>query len=380
MNFFKKFCLRIINSFEDRKISPEQFALFRIVFGFFLIYFFTNLILEKRSLPETFISRYVNFPNILTIYENTYFEYGFISLLIIFSFLILIGLHRKKCAYFVMYGFVCLYRDDQIFPFLCFSILFMLFAIIPEGEGFFLNKKNERWQFPKYLFTLLWIFLTFVYTSQGISEVYQKIDSSFNIYNTYDLLFIFVKIIFIFFIFSRKSQAFIWSVMLIIQLCSVLFSKSTIFHSGIFLFHLFMISPNWFFSKEKRDIIIFFDGVCHLCEKFICFLINTDQQKIYKYSPLQGKTARIYLDPKLISNLNTVVVKINDQTLTKSSAIFFIFSKLGGVWYLISLLRFMPVKVTDYIYQVVSKYRFYIFGKNEICFFPKDSESEKFID
>ena len=41
--------------------------------------------------------------------------------------------------------------------------------------------------------------------------------------------------------------------------------------------------------------IIFFDGVCGLCNSFVDIIFKADKKGIFKFSPLQGDTAKKYL-------------------------------------------------------------------------------------
>jgi predicted DCC family thiol-disulfide oxidoreductase YuxK len=41
----------------------------------------------------------------------------------------------------------------------------------------------------------------------------------------------------------------------------------------------------------EAEHIIFFDGVCSLCNAFIDFLIKRDKKSVLRYAPLQGRTA-----------------------------------------------------------------------------------------
>ena len=44
--------------------------------------------------------------------------------------------------------------------------------------------------------------------------------------------------------------------------------------------------------------ILFFDGVCGLCNRFVDFMLKADSRSRYRYAPLQGETARRLLGPQ----------------------------------------------------------------------------------
>ena len=43
--------------------------------------------------------------------------------------------------------------------------------------------------------------------------------------------------------------------------------------------------------------IVFYDGVCVLCNRFVDKVINADTRGIFRFAPLQGDTARAVLPP-----------------------------------------------------------------------------------
>jgi predicted DCC family thiol-disulfide oxidoreductase YuxK len=62
---------------------------------------------------------------------------------------------------------------------------------------------------------------------------------------------------------------------------------------------------------NKEGPVIYFDGVCNLCNGAINFFIKKDKKRKFKYSSLQSKYAKSSLDSKFINDLDTVVLKHN---------------------------------------------------------------------
>jgi predicted DCC family thiol-disulfide oxidoreductase YuxK len=84
--------------------------------------------------------------------------------------------------------------------------------------------------------------------------------------------------------------------------------------------------------KKKIDKVVYFDGVCGLCDWSVNLLVKMDTQKNLKFSSLQGKSGQILLsDLKIdLNEFNTVLFKVNDQVYTKSTAVFKIIQSIGG--------------------------------------------------
>ncbi|MCF6244284.1 MAG: DCC1-like thiol-disulfide oxidoreductase family protein, partial [Sulfurovum sp.] len=63
----------------------------------------------------------------------------------------------------------------------------------------------------------------------------------------------------------------------------------------------------------------------------------------------------------------------------KSTAILKIVRSLGGVGILANILYVIPRFIRDFIYDVIAKYRYEIFGKMDACRMPNKGEEELFL-
>lgn len=125
--------------------------------------------------------------------------------------------------------------------------------------------------------------------------------------------------------------------------------------------------------------VIFFDGICGLCNGFIDFVIATDKSNQFYFSPLQSDYARQQLPPEFTADLKTVVVQIDGKTYKKSQAVLQVLCRLGGLWNVFKLARFIPVGLADHIYDLVAENRYRLFGKKETCRLPTPEERARFI-
>ena len=123
--------------------------------------------------------------------------------------------------------------------------------------------------------------------------------------------------------------------------------------------------------------IVFFDGVCGLCNQSVNILIRLDKHKIFKYSSLQGEYVKT-LDIK--EELDSIVFYDEGKTYYKTTAILKILRSLGGMWVVSNICYIIPRFIRDFIYDIVAKYRYNIFGKMESCRMPKSEEKELFLD
>lgn len=139
-------------------------------------------------------------------------------------------------------------------------------------------------------------------------------------------------------------------------------------------------------SVDKADApenpVVFFDGTCGLCDGFILFLIEVDQNKVFKFAPLQGLSANSLLPRRHTAGINSVVVLTESgEILTKSTAIWFVFKKIGGLWRALGWFgAIFPKILMDALYDFVSRNRYKWFGRLDACRTPSPDDDSRFMD
>ena len=146
--------------------------------------------------------------------------------------------------------------------------------------------------------------------------------------------------------------------------------------------------------------VVFYDGVCGLCNRLVRFLLRRDRHARLLFAPLQGTLARTVLgrhgyNP---SDLDTVYVIADrraperprreesarwggpERVLSKSRAILHALGLLGGGWRLFARVgSLVPVALADALYDAVAKRRYRTFGKLESCPIPPPEWRGRFI-
>lgn len=123
--------------------------------------------------------------------------------------------------------------------------------------------------------------------------------------------------------------------------------------------------------------IVFFDGVCNLCNAFVDFLIARNAD--FAFAPLQGEAAKRTL-PDRARNLKSVVLWSQGQSWEKSDAALLILQQLGGPWWLMRVFWVVPKFLRDLAYDVVAANRYRVFGRRETCRLPTPAERARFLD
>jgi predicted DCC family thiol-disulfide oxidoreductase YuxK len=128
--------------------------------------------------------------------------------------------------------------------------------------------------------------------------------------------------------------------------------------------------------------VILFDGVCNLCNGAVNWAIRHDKENRFKFASLQsdyGKQAinRFHLTADY---LNTIVLLDNDRVYLRAEAVLKILKHLGGIYSLAYIFNVIPSPILNFFYNIVAKYRYRWFGKNDSCMVPDASIKQKFIE
>lgn len=135
----------------------------------------------------------------------------------------------------------------------------------------------------------------------------------------------------------------------------------------------------------ERKNIVFFDGVCNMCNGFIDFLIRRDKKKLIYYSSLQSDFAKNTLkDYNIVydeTGLTTIYFFSDDKLYSQSTAILKILSLLKQPYPFISKVALLlKMSWRDKIYKYIAKNRYKIFGKRNTCRMPSKEEKAMFLN
>jgi predicted DCC family thiol-disulfide oxidoreductase YuxK len=125
--------------------------------------------------------------------------------------------------------------------------------------------------------------------------------------------------------------------------------------------------------------LIYFDGVCGLCNGFVDFILKIDRQSLFTFCPLQSEYASKHLSEVQTRNLTSVVYQKEGKTFEKSEAVLEILCDIGGAWKLAKTGFLIPGILRDYGYDLVAINRYKLFGKKQTCRIPSQEEKARFI-
>ncbi|MCA9047791.1 MAG: DUF393 domain-containing protein [Planctomycetaceae bacterium] len=127
--------------------------------------------------------------------------------------------------------------------------------------------------------------------------------------------------------------------------------------------------------------IVFFDGVCGLCNHTVNVLMSLDRRGVLRFAPLQGEAAQALVPADVREQLNTFVFSDGGRLSYRSTALAGILRRIGGPWWLVgTFLWLIPRPLRDVAYRVVSRLRYRLFGRQESCRLPRPEERARFLD
>ena len=133
--------------------------------------------------------------------------------------------------------------------------------------------------------------------------------------------------------------------------------------------------------KKSEHPVLFFDGICNLCNVTVDFLISKDKKRVLRFSSLQGRTYKTLQFPDLEPfSFDYVVLWEGERIFRRSDAILRSLIKIGGLWKLSAVFLLVPRSVRDCVYSYIARHRYNWFGKAETCRLPSPEEKERFLD
>ncbi|MEM9193966.1 MAG: DCC1-like thiol-disulfide oxidoreductase family protein [Myxococcota bacterium] len=130
--------------------------------------------------------------------------------------------------------------------------------------------------------------------------------------------------------------------------------------------------------------IIYFDGVCVMCNGIVKLLLRLDRNRRFRYASLQGETAAKMRSEveDFPEGLDTFVYYRDGEIFTRSHAAFQGARELPYPYRLFSIFRVVPAFISDPFYRVIAKIRYRLFGKYEspdLCPLPEPEHRGLFL-
>ncbi len=133
-------------------------------------------------------------------------------------------------------------------------------------------------------------------------------------------------------------------------------------------------------TMDARYVVVF-DGACNLCARSVKYILAHERDHLIWFAAAQSASGQELLlkrgfDPR---NLTTFVFIKGSVVYVRSDAALEVVYHLRLPWRMFRVLRFVPRRLRDSIYDLVALSRYRWFGKREHCIVPTPELRSRFL-
>ncbi|HPI00295.1 MAG TPA: DCC1-like thiol-disulfide oxidoreductase family protein [Chitinophagaceae bacterium] len=133
-------------------------------------------------------------------------------------------------------------------------------------------------------------------------------------------------------------------------------------------------------TLHASKYIVFFDGICNLCNHSIQVIIRNDTQKRFKFASLQSDFCKNFFKEKHFLPLTpSIILWDGKKFVTQSSAVLGIAIKLRFPYPLLAMLYVFPPFLRNTVYGYIAANRYKWFGKRDTCMLPTPELKDRFF-
>ena len=128
--------------------------------------------------------------------------------------------------------------------------------------------------------------------------------------------------------------------------------------------------------------VILFDGVCNLCNGFMIFVYKRDPKAKFTFAWIQSEPGKQILEQLKMptEHYDTIVYLEDGQPSYKSTAVLNIVRRLKFPWPALWIGVIIPRFIRHWIYDLVARNRYKIFGKKDQCLLPTGDLKKRFLE
>jgi predicted DCC family thiol-disulfide oxidoreductase YuxK len=395
-----------------------QFALCRVILGVYLLIHFLTLMPNAVELlsnagmfsDASILPTWVSLPNVFAISDSPLAVQAIIGISVVLCICLSIGYRRRWAAIALWLIWASIFNRNPLIsnpsiPFI--GLLLLVCAVLPSGEPASRDPAVLDWAPPSWLSRALLLTLMLGYTVSGIHKLTAPswVDGtalthvlelpiardiwlrSFVLALPLPLLkfatwsALAMEVLALPLTFLPATRRWVWLGLLAMNLgilCVIDFADLTF---GVLVFHIFAFHREWLPGRKwaTANPVIFFDGVCTLCNHTVDFVIAEDEDQTFHFAPVQGQAAQD-IEEESVRQGTSMALLDGEKLYTKSDAVLAVAAGLGGLWRVLSWSRVIPRPIRNAVYFLVQKNRYSVFGQQETCRLPTPQERARFLD
>ncbi|MEM6820471.1 MAG: HTTM domain-containing protein [Verrucomicrobiota bacterium] len=280
--------------------SAQQFGIFRIVFGLYLIWHFACLIpygvelfSDSGLLGDEQINPFRNvWPNPLFMEGSSRLVTLWLGAAVVAAVLFTIGRRRRSSALFMWFTLSCLFTANPLIanPSLAYvGLLLLLCILVPLGDAYVLRghhslsgSNQKEWQMPGMVCITAWALMAAGYSFSGIlkcqspswidgtairhlienplarpgwvRDLMLALPDPFLHYLTWGVLAL--EVMFVPLVLFKKTRVWAWAAMVVMHLGIMMTVDFADLSLGMLMIHLFTFQSSWFPPTQWRFLSI----------------------------------------------------------------------------------------------------------------------------
>ena len=397
---------------SENQWTGGQYSVFRAIFGTYLFVHFARLMpwgaemfSNRGMLPDGAASPLLLlFPNILALYDSPAIVMALLVFAASASLLFAIGLYDRAAAIALWYALACLFGRNPLIanPSLPYvGLLLLAHACLPRAPYGSFERRGQidpggGWRAPQEIYLVVWILMALGYSYSGYTKLISPswvdgtaigrvldnplarpgalrdallaLPPAFLRSATWGTLAL--ELLFAPLVLSRKLRPWLWAATLAMHIGLIALIDFADLSLGMVMLHLFTFDPGWVKPlRTKTAEMIFYDGSCGLCHRAVRFILAEDRLgEAFRFAPLGGEIfhAAAPEDRRAALPDSLVVLTVEGELLSRSSAVLYVMKRLGGMWRMAALIgQLIPVAWRDGVYDAVARMRYRLFRKPE---------------
>ncbi len=134
-------------------------------------------------------------------------------------------------------------------------------------------------------------------------------------------------------------------------------------------------------TNDASSPVLFFDGVCNLCNSSVQFVIRHDKKKQFLFATLQSAAGLKALKntANAADGAGSFILFYQGRYYSRSTAALQVLRLLGGAWSILYAAIIVPRFIRDAAYNLISRNRYKWFGKKNECMLPTPELKKRFL-
>ena len=134
-------------------------------------------------------------------------------------------------------------------------------------------------------------------------------------------------------------------------------------------------------ATTSAEAIVFFDGICNLCNGAVQFILHREKIPTLKFAALQSEAFRLRAAQMLSEVPDSILFFEAGVLYVESDAVLRISRYLRQPWCTLGYLGYvLPRFLRNPLYRFIARNRYRWFGKKETCYVPTPALRARFLE